>query len=391
MDSARLVTERSRRLDTSAVRRLFELGASLKNPINLAIGQPEFPVPDAIKRAACDAIMADRNGYTVAAGLAPLRERLESLLSDDLGWRFGAEATSARLIVTSGTSGALFAAMLAITQAGDEVVIPDPYFGFYPHMVSVAGGTPIYCDTYPDFRLTAARVEPLLTERTKAVVLNTPGNPSGVVATRRDCEDLAALCERRGVLLICDEIYAELTYGGAGEPNRQHRCPSAGTVPGAQDRMLIIRGFGKTYGVTGWRLGFAAGPAPIIEAMERMQQFMFICPPTPLQWGILAALDLDMSGAARTYERRAAQVFERLSRWTPVVQAQGAFYAFVEVPPRLGLSAEAFQARCLERNVLIMSGSAVSRRDTHIRLSFAVPDDVLDRGLAVIEELMRGG
>jgi aspartate/methionine/tyrosine aminotransferase len=391
MDAARLISERCKRIDTSAVVRMFELGARLKDPVNLAIGQPEFPVPDVVKDAACEAIRQDRNTYSVSQGILPLRQRLAAHLRADLGWDLDAERRSAKgaaLMVNSGTSAALLTAMMAVSEPGDEVVIPDPYFGFYPFMVMAAGATPVYCDTYPDFRMTAERVERVLTPRTKAVLFNTPGNPTGVVATRGECADLLDLCRRRNVLLISDEIYAELTYGGAAEASGM--CPSPGREPGASDSVLVVRGFGKSYAVTGWRLGYTTGPTPIIDAMERLQQMMYICPPTPLQWGVVPAVGMEVSREAARYERRAAYVHDRLSSLTRVERPQGSFYAFPEVPRSLGISAGQFFERCLGRNMLLMAGSIVSRRDTHVRLSFAVPDEMLQRGIDIVADVMSG-
>lgn len=389
MDAARLITDRCRRIDTSAVVRMFELGARLKDPINLAIGQPEFPVPDAVKDAACAAIREDRNTYSVSQGILPLRQKLAGHLRTDLGWDLDAERRrpgGVALMVNSGTSAALLTAMMSVADAGDEVVIPDPYFGFYPFMVIAAGATPVCCDTYPDFRMTAERVERVLTPRTKAVLFNTPGNPTGVVASRQECADLLDLCRRRNILLISDEIYAELTYGGAAEASGL--CPSPGRLPGAEENTLVVRGFGKSYAVTGWRLGYTAGPTAVIEAMERLQQMMYICPPTPLQWGVVPAVGMEVSREAARYERRAAMVYERLSKVTRLEKPRGSFYAFPEVPAALGMTGNQFFERCLARNMLLMAGSIVSRRDTHVRLSFAVPDEMLERGIDIVAEEM---
>lgn len=390
MEFSRLA-DRSRQIDTAAVVRMFELGARLKNPINLSIGQPEFPVPAPIKDAACAAIQGNKNGYTVTHGVPALRERLAERMSADLGWDIDLARRrpgAAGLMVTSGTSGALLAAMMAIADPGDEIILADPYFGSYPHMVTAAGAKAVYADTYPDFRLTAARVEPLITARTKTVVLNTPGNPSGVVATRDECRELLELCRRRGVLLISDEIYAELTYGGAAETSGM--CPSPARFEGAAENVLVIRGFGKAYAVTGWRLGYAAGPAALIGAMEQMHQLVYVCPPSAFQWGVVPALDLDTAQAAATYERRAARVYERLSPVAKLERARGAFFAFIEVPPRLGMTGQAFFEKCLEENLLLMPGNIVSRRDTHVRISFAVTDEMLEQGLDVLVRLMKG-
>ena len=390
MDVARLLTDRVRSIDASGIRRVFDLGAKLKNPINLSIGQPDFPVPDRIKQAAIDAIAQDRNGYTPTQGIGPLRERIVTHLADDVGWR--CEGDGPGLLVTSGTSGALLLSFMALLDPGDEAIIADPYFVMYPHVVRMCGGTPVLCDTYPDFVMTAERVEPLLKPRTKLVLLNSPSNPAGTVATVRQCRDLLDLCRRKNVLLISDEIYDEFTYSesrtdrsSAGQP----RCPSPARVAGAENDMLLIRGFGKTYATTGWRMGYAAGPRVLIDEMAKLQQYTFVCPPSMAQWGSVAALDEDMSAEVASYEQRRDMVVRKLSSVTEVTRPGGAFYAFVQVPPHFSRTASEFVEKALELNVLIIPGSVFSSRDTHFRLSFATDMATLEQGLDVLALLMQ--
>jgi aspartate/methionine/tyrosine aminotransferase len=378
---ARRLSRRTAAIDVSGIRRVFELGAKLPDPINLSIGQPDFPVPRAIKDAAIGAIDADRNGYTLTQGDGELLSRLSKHLRADVGWTAPSDDTG--LMVTSGTSGAMMVAFLALLDPGDEIVMPDPWFVVYPALATMVGAVSVPCDTYPDFRLTADRVEPLLTERTKIVLVNSPGNPSGVVLTDAEMRDLADLCTRRGVVLLSDEIYDEFTYADARENGR---CPSPARH--TQD-MLLVRGFGKTYGCTGWRLGYAAGPLPIIREMTKVQQYSFVCAPSMAQGAMVAALDCDMSGEIDAYERKRDMVVEAFDGVAELERPGGAFYAFVQVPERLGLTARAFVEQAIERNVLVIPGGVFSQRDTHFRISFAVPDEKLRAGLDVLRELMR--
>lgn len=392
MDIQRLICDRARAIDASGIRRVFELGASLANPVNLSIGQPDFPVPEAIKRAAIEAIEADRNGYSVTQGVTPLNERIARHLALDLGWEVTPKGPTGAL-VTSGTTGALLALAFAILGPGDELVIPDPYFVMYPHLATMVGARAVCCDTYPDLRMTAERVEPLITERTKAIIVNSPSNPAGVVSTRDECRELLDLCARKGVLLISDEIYDEFTYAdattdhAAGDPSLP-RCPSPARFPGAEEHVLLVRGFGKTYGVTGWRLGYAAGPRPLIEQMAKFQQYTFVCAPQPLQWGCLPAFDVDMAPHVNEYRKRRDLVARRLGEVTDLATPGGAFYAFPRVPERLGLSATAFVERCIARELLVIPGNVFSARDSHLRLSYATSLDQLERGLGILCELM---
>ncbi|MDX9910353.1 MAG: aminotransferase class I/II-fold pyridoxal phosphate-dependent enzyme [Phycisphaerales bacterium] len=402
MDWRRVIADRVDTLPGSGVRRIFDLATRMRDPVNLSIGQPDFPVPEAIKRGAIEAISGNDNGYSNTLGVPALRTRVAQWLGADLGWDDvaidGVGAGSRRVIITSGTSGAIYLAFMAMLAPGDEVILPDPYFVAYPPMALLCGAKPVYCDTYPDFRMTAERVEKLITPRTKAVLFNTPSNPGGVVASSRECRDMLDLCRARGIVLISDEIYDEFTYPAFRTERTSRevdgafraRCPSPARTGDDSRDVLLIRGFGKTYGVTGWRLGYAAGPRDLIEAMAKMQQFTFVCPPTPLQAGVACAYDVDMDPVVLAYQKRRDMVVSRLREVTEVPEPGGAFYAFAKVPERLGLSATAFVERCVEREVLVVPGGAFSSRDTHIRLSYAVREDKLERGLSVLCELLRG-
>ncbi len=395
MDFHRLISQRARGIDASGIRRVSDLGKTMQGAINLSIGQPEFPVPEPIKKAAIDAIADNKNGYTGNPGLDALRVALADRLRRDVGWSCSAPGLPARdtgLMITSGTSGGLMLACMAVLNEGDEIIIPDPYFVSYPHLATLCGARAVACDTYPDFRLTAARVEPLITPRTKALIYNSPGNPSGVIGTEQDCRELLDLCRARNILLISDEIYDEFTFSEACTQDwvdgSRKLCPSPARLSGAHNECLLIRGFGKTYGVTGWRLGFAAGPAPLLEQMIKIQQYTFVCAPTPLQWGVLSALDVDMAPQVAVYQRRRDRVVERLSRVTEVTVPGGAFYAFPRIPARLGLTGQQFIEKAIEHKLLVIPGNVFSARDTHVRLSFAVSDSMLDQGLDVLTRMM---
>ena len=374
-----LISDKARGIDVSGIRRVFELGAKLPDPVNLSIGQPDFPVAEALKNAAIEAIRADLNGYTLTQGLPELREAIGRHLAGDVGWTTPSDDLG--LLVTSGTSGALLLACFALLNSSDEVIVPDPYFVIYPAHVSLAGATPVFCDTYPDFRVTAKRLEPLITDRTKMVLLNSPSNPSGVVLTNRELEDLVRLCEARGVLIVSDEIYDEFTYPDAREDGL---CPSPARFT---KRLLLIRGFGKTYGCTGWRMGYAAGPRAVIDQMAKLQQYTFVCAPSMAQAGLIGAYDVDMSPYVEAYARRRQMVEEALAPVTELVHPGGAFYAFPRVSPPWP-SATAFVEQAIERNCLLIPGSVFSCRDTHVRLSYAVDEAKLAEGLEILGELI---
>ena len=378
----RLISSRSRSIDASGIRKVFDLAANLKDPINLSIGQPDFPVPEVMREAAANAVRENRSGYSVTQGIPELHAAIWKHLEKDVGWKGPTQDLGT--IVTSGTSGGLLLSMMAVLDAGDEFIAPDPYFVMYPQIAKMIGAQCTLCDTYPDFRMTAERVEPLITPRTKAVLVNSPSNPCGTVMSGAEMRDLVDLCERRGVLLISDEIYDEFCFPDARE---EGHCPSPARYT---DQCLLIRGFGKTYGCTGWRLGYAAGPMALVQEMAKLQQYSFVCAPTPLQWGVIPAFDCDLSPAIAEYARRRDMVVKAFEGVAEVARPGGAFYAFVQVPKRLGLTATQFVEKAIERRVLVIPGKVFSERDTHFRLSFATNPAKLEEGLAILRSLMTG-
>jgi aspartate/methionine/tyrosine aminotransferase len=354
----------------------------MQDPINLSIGQPDFPVSEAMKEAAIAAIRENKNGYTVTQGIPQLLAAVRQRVEHDFGAGWSTTNENLSAVITSGTSGGILLALMSILDPGDEFISPDPYFVMYPQVGKLLGAHCVLCDTYPDFRMTAARVEPLITERTKAVLLNSPSNPCGTVLTAKEIAELVQLCERRGVLLISDEIYDEFCFSDARENGL---CPSPGRT---SNNCLIIRGFGKTHGCTGWRLGYAAGPAPLIQEMAKLQQSTFVCAPSPLQWGVVPSFQEDLSSVLKEYEGRRQMVLDAFSGVANVTRPGGAFYAFVEVPPKLNLTAAQFVEQAIAKRVLIIPGGVFSHRDTHFRLSFAASRAKLSEGLGILRELM---
>ena len=377
-----LQSKRAESIDASGIRKAFQLGSKLKDPINLSIGQPDFPVPRTIKDAAIDAINNDRNGYTLTTGDSSLLDAIQSHLLTDVGWDTSQDDLD--LLVTSGTSGALLLSFLALLDPGDEAIVADPYFVGYTALGPMTGGTIRLCDTYPDFRMTAARVEPLITDRTKIVLVNSPANPTGVVLTDDELKELVDLCEDRGIMLISDEIYDLFTW--PDHHDSSGRCPSPART---SQNMLLIRGFGKTYGCTGWRLGYAAGPAWLIAEMAKLQQYTFVCAPSMAQAGAIESFNTDMTEVVQRYERRSRMVVDAFDGIAQVMVPGGAIYAFVEVPPAMGITATEFCQRAIDQNVIIIPGNIFSQRDTHFRISIAADDAKLAEGLSILAALMR--
>jgi len=377
-----LLSNRVNQIDVSGIRRAFQLGAKLENPINLSIGQPDFPVPEPVKQATIKAIEQDHNGYTLTTGNPLLLDAIRTHLKDDVGWDLGRDDMDA--LVTSGTSGALLLSFMALLDPGDEVIVADPYFVVYTALGPMTNATITLCDTYPDFRMTAERVEPLLTERTKIVLVNSPANPTGVVLTKQELDDLADLCRDRGIMLISDEIYDLFTW--PDHLDETGHCPSPARH---LDDMLLIRGFGKTYGCTGWRLGFAAGPSWLISEMAKLQQYSFVCAPSMAQVGAITALHSDMKDVVDRYHARSRMVVDAFEGLTELAEPGGAIYAFIKVPEHLGCSATEFSEEAIRQNVIVIPGNVFSQRDTHFRLSIAADEERLAEGLDILTAMMQ--
>jgi len=364
------IAERMSRIEASGIRKIFELGRGLKNPINLSIGQPHFDVPAPIKDAAKAAIDRGDNGYTLTQGIAELRAKLSSDVSRRL------PGQQREMLVTSGTSGAVMLALCATVNPGDEVILFDPYFVAYPHLVTLAGGTAVVVDTYPDFAISVDKVRAAITPRTKAILFSSPGNPTGATIDEETLRDLANLAREKQVLLIADEIYRSFWYDG---PFR--------SAAEFDPNVLVLDGFGKSYGITGWRLGFAHGPAALIEAMTKLQQFTFVCAPSVVQHAGVAALDFDITPIVADYKRKRDFLCDSLNGIYEFTKPGGAFYLYPKAPRK---SATEFVQEAIGQNLLIIPGHVFSQKETHFRVSYAASDDTLMRGVEVLKRLANG-
>ena len=369
MTGQQFIADHVKPLGASGIRRVFDLAASCSNPINLSIGQPDFPVPSNIKDAMIEAIRNDHNDYTVTQGILPLRERIARELKDELNW-------SPDLLVTCGVSGGLLLALMACINPGDEVLMPDPYFVSYKHLVHLVGGTAVPVNTYDDFQPDPERFAAAVTDRTKIVLLCSPANPTGVVTHDKNLAAIAEMAQRRDLLIISDEIYNMLAYDG----------PAPSMVRFAPERTVLLRGYGKSYALTGLRLGYAAGPSEVIAQMSKLQQYTFVCAPHPAQYGALAAMDTDMSAEVDAYRAKRNLICRELEDTFDFVRPSGGFYLFPKVPSRFTCSTS-FVDETISRNLLIIPGNAFSEQDTHFRVSYAAADDQIRQGCEVLRSL----
>ena len=360
------IADRTSTFDSSGIRKVFDLAAKLKDPINLSIGQPDFDVPLPVREACIEAIQSGKNGYTPTQGIGPLRDALQAK-ADEYGH------ADRKAFISSGTSGGLMLAMLSLVNPGDEVIIFDPYFVMYEPLVQLVGGRPVVLDTYPDFKIDVDRVRDAITDRTKVILLNSPSNPTGAVASEQEIRDLAQLAAERNVVLVSDEIY-------------RYFCYDSPFVSPAQfnEQTLVIDGFSKSHAMTGWRIGFAHGPTEIIETMAKLQQYSFVCAPQPAQWAGITALNVGIDEYVEAYRRKRDRLVEGLRDHFELTVPGGAFYLFPMVP--WGNSDE-FVAAAIERNLLVIPGNIFSQRDTHLRISYAADDDTIERGIKVLVSL----
>jgi len=364
VDASGLIADRMGLIDSSGIRKVFDLAGSLKNPINLSIGQPDFDVPEPIKASAMRAIEEGLNKYTVTQGIPELRREVLQFEKRQAG------IAHDDVLITSGVSGALVLAFMALINPGDRVAIPDPYFVMYKHLCRLVGGVPLYVDTYPDFQLSVEALEAAGAGRAKLLMLNSPNNPTGQVIPDGELCRIAEWAERNDVFIVSDEIYRAFSYDGP--------CAS---VARHTDRVLLVSGFSKTYAMTGWRLGYAIGPAEVIEQMKKLQQFSFVCAPSMAQHAGVTALSVRTDAHVRAYAAKRDALYRGLREKFNLRRPGGAFYAFVEAP---GGDGDAFCRRAIERGVLVIPGSVFSERRTHFRISFAADDETIERGVAAL-------
>jgi aspartate aminotransferase/aminotransferase len=364
-----MISRRSQRLDSSGIRKVFELAAKIENPINFSIGQPDFDVPEEAKEAAIEAIRRGLNRYTITQGIDELREAVLDQVEKTRGKRYHLS----EVMITSGVSGGLMLALLSILDPEDEVIVFDPYFVMYKHLVHLLDGKAVVLSTYPDFGIPVAEVEKAITSRTKAIILNSPANPTGYVYTREDIEALVKVARKHDVLLISDEIYDGFVYDG----------DFVGPV-GMYEKVLLLGGFSKTYAMTGWRLGYAVGPSDIIATMIKLQQYSFVCAPAPFQYAAIKALELDMQSYCDAYRRKRDMLYEGLKDVFNIVKPGGAFYMF---PGLKKGNASQFVEMAIANKVLIIPGNVFSERDTHFRISFATRDEIILRGIEILRKL----
>nr|WP_026326334.1 aminotransferase A [Paenibacillus ginsengihumi] len=378
------INPRVTEIQISGIRKISNLVANYKDAITLTIGQPDFPTPDHVMRAAERAIAAGRTTYTPNAGLLELRQAAAAFVSRKYGLNYD---PAEEIIITAGASQALDITLRTILTEGCEVILPGPIYPGYEPIVRLCGAVPVYVDTAASgFKLTAELLEPYLTERTRAVVMCYPSNPTGRVLGLRETEDLARLLADKNVFVVSDEIYSELVY--------EAPHVSIATMPGMRERTIVINGLSKSHSMTGWRVGFTLAPAYLARHMLKVHQYNVTCASSISQYAAIEALTSGIDDAEpmkREYVRRRDFVYDRLvDMGFELAKPEGAFYLFPSIR-RFGLPSMEFAMKLLdERKLAVVSGDAFSPYgEGYIRISYAYSMEQLEQAMERLDAFVK--
>jgi aminotransferase len=379
------VAERVARVPPSGIRRFFDIAATMDDVISLGIGEPDFTTPEPVIQAGIRSLERGETKYTSNSGIAELRSLLSKHLSRLYGVDYDPET---ELLITVGVSEALYLALAATLNQDDEVIVPTPCFVSYQPEVIFAGGTPVPLPTrFEDsFQVTAEAVEALITPKTKALLIGYPNNPTGAVLSRGHAQALADLASERDLLVISDEIYDRLVYGG-----HQHVCFAG--LEGARQRTITLGGFSKDYAMTGWRIGYAAAPAGILAAMRKVHQYTIMSAPTMAQLAAMEALehgDEHVERMRAEYDRRRQLMVAGLNELgLTTFEPLGAFYTFPRIEAS-GMDDETFANQLLaEEKVAVVPGNAFGDSHSYVRCSYATAYEDLEQALERIQRFMR--
>jgi len=385
MDHSSILSRCAQDLKPSGIRKFFDLAATMEGVISLGVGEPDFKTPYSIRRAGIESLEKGRTWYTANAGLPELRRQIAAYLAR----RFGLSYEADQVLVTVGGSEAIDLCIRACVDPGDEVLIPEPCFVCYEPITRLARGVPVPIVTRPEdgFRLTPQALEAAITPRTKVLVLPYPNNPTGSIMKKEHLEAIARVLREHDILVLSDEIYAELTFEG--------RHVSIASLPGMAERTVVVNGFSKAYAMTGWRLGYAAGPREVVKVMTKLHQFAIMCAPTTSQYAAIEAMkncDDEIERMAIQFGMRRGLMVGNLNRiGLTCADPLGTFYVFPSIRST-GLTSEEFCERLLrEQKVAVIPGNAFGQSgEGHVRISYSYSVDHLIEALRRIEVFVEG-
>ena len=368
IDYDKLVNTTIKGIKPSGIRKFFDIASEMEDVISLSVGEPDFHTPWHIREAGIASLEKGRTRYTPNRGFIQLRQEVSSFLLRHYGVEYLPEK---EILVTVGGSEAIDLCVRSLVNPGDEVLIPEPSFVCYVPITQAAGGVPVIIETQPDngFKLTAQQLEGKITDKTKLLIMPYPNNPTGAVMSRAELEEIAEVAERRNLLVLSDEIYAALTYTQAG-----HTAFSS--LPGMRERTVVVNGFSKAHSMTGWRLGYAAGPQEIISLMTKLHQFAIMSAPTTSQYAAIEALkngDEDMEYMRGQYDMRRRLIVDGLNKMgLRCFEPQGAFYVFPSVKST-GLTSQEFCERLIyDKHVAVVPGDAFGASgEGFVRISYS--------------------
>lgn len=386
MDYAKLIAPAAQAMRPSGIRRFFDLAAEMPECISLGVGEPDFKTPWAVREAGIESLELGHTRYTSNAGLKELRIEISHYLERRFGLRYD---PMSQVLITVGGSEAIDMCIRTLVQPGDEVIIPEPCFVCYEPITTLSGGVPVpvSCRAEDAFRLRADALAAAITPRTKLLIMPFPNNPTGAVMEKEDLEAIAQVLRGTNIMVLSDEIYAELTYGL--QPH-----VSIASLPGMAERTVVVNGFSKTYAMTGWRLGYACGPAPILQVMTKIHQSAIMSAPTTSQYAAITALrdcDLEIDRMRDEYNMRRRLVVRSFNEMgLHCFEPRGAFYAFPCIQST-GMTSEEFCTRLLEKkHVAIIPGGAFGASgEGYARVSYAYSVEHLTEALKRIREFLQ--
>lgn len=384
MNYDELLAPAAKAMRPSGIRKFFDLAADMPHCISLGVGEPDFKTPWSVRDAGIRSLELGRTKYTANSGLKELRGEICNYLQR----RFDLHYKEENILVTVGGSEAIDLTIRAVVQPGDEVIIPEPCFVCYEPITQLTGGVPVHIATRAEdqFRLTADQLRAAITPRTKLLIFPYPNNPTGAVMSAAEMEEIAAVLRETNVLVLSDEIYSELTYG-------LDRHVSIASLPGMAERTIVVNGFSKSYAMTGWRLGYAAGPAPLVKVMTKIHQSCIMSAPTTSQYAAITALrqcDDQIEMMRDEYNRRRRYVVKALNDMgLTCFEPRGAFYVFPSIQISVLTSSEFCEQLLREKEVAIIPGSAFGASgEGYARISYAYSVDHLQTAMKRIREFL---
>lgn len=384
MDYDKILSDKCKEIKPSGIRKFFDIASTMDDVISLGVGEPDFPTPWSVRKAAITTLEKGKTIYTANSGLIQLREAISKYLLRKQGLDYDPKS---EIIVTVGGSEAIDLGIRAVVNPGDEVLVVEPSFVCYKPIIELMHGVPVVIETKQEdeFRLTAEELRSKITERTKMLILPFPNNPTGAVMRRSDLEEIAEVLRGTNIMVLSDEIYSELTYGG--------KHVSIAQIEGMKERTLLVNGFSKAFAMTGWRLGYLAGPAPVIKQILKIHQYAIMCSPTISQYAAIEAMN-NCDGEVR----KMVDEYDTRRRWLvnafneaglECFEPMGAFYVFPSIRST-GMSSQEFCEQLLNKHkVAVVPGDAFGEcGEGHIRVSYAYSLSHLMNAMERIKEFL---